>query len=65
MKKNATIGSEPSKIHYGGAPKNPTVIPAKSVNSTGNDDDIVRGAQEGNLKRTNRGTKPDSTINKR
>jgi hypothetical protein len=52
MKKNPTIGSEPSKIHYGGAPKNPSTIPEKPV-TTGNrtDDTIVRGAQESNLKK--------------
>jgi hypothetical protein len=49
MKNKETIGSEPSKIHYGGAPKNPAVV--KDSHKPGNKDvnHISEGAQESNL----------------
>jgi hypothetical protein len=53
MKNKAVIGSEPSKIHYGGAPKNPpTVMDSKKLR-TKDTNNISKGAQESNLK-TNR-----------
>jgi hypothetical protein len=50
MKSKETIGSEPSKTHYGGAPKNPATV--KDSQSAENKDvnHISEGAQEANLK---------------
>jgi hypothetical protein len=48
MKKNATIGSEPSKIHYGGAPKNPATVNENVQRKSGNGN-IAKGAQASNL----------------
>jgi hypothetical protein len=56
MKNKTTIGSEPSKIHYGGAAKNPPTVTDSKNLKTKDTKNISTGAQESNLK-TNKSRK--------
>jgi hypothetical protein len=48
MKTKTTIGSEPSKQHFGGAPKDQNNKGSKPKNSPA-EDQIIKGASEANL----------------
>jgi hypothetical protein len=54
MQKKTTIGSEPSKQHYGGSPKDQANKVSKTKNSPA-EASIVKGASEANLRQNKRG----------